>query len=390
MIELALVALLDLADRSAPGRDRLQDSLGVRQQRLAGRRQAHAALGALEDARAELSLQRRDARGEGRLAQVQGARGGAHGAEARDLQEGLQAWDVHLLLLLLPRGRVQSVGERNDRSQGSHDSIGHALSAGLRSVAKHPNGPSPAPRPRRRRRMTATTADTAPGRPGLVRQDTSADEGRLIDPRGQRFGAALSVAFLAVGFAAGLPFVVALLALALGISALFGTRYSVLGRPWPYVRRAPAHRAAARARARVPAPFRTGARGAGSRRGHACSSWSASRRPGGSWPRRWVDCRPCWPRRATASAAGCTSSSGGFPRSSRSWPAGRPSRSPSASGRRCRAVGAGRRCRARRCRAVGAGHPALSPRVDYGHIRVGLGHGGDSATWSARGISRRP
>ena len=85
--------------------------------------------------------------------------------------------------------------------------------------------------------MTDRTADTAPGRPGLVRQDTPADEGRLIDPRGQRFGAALSVAFLALGFAAGLPIVVALLALALGISALFGTRYSVLGRPWPYVRR---------------------------------------------------------------------------------------------------------------------------------------------------------
>ncbi len=85
--------------------------------------------------------------------------------------------------------------------------------------------------------MTDRIDDPAHGRPGLVRQDTSADEGRLIDPRGQRFGAALSVAFLALGFAAGLPIVVALLALALGISALFGTRYSVLGRPWPYVRR---------------------------------------------------------------------------------------------------------------------------------------------------------
>jgi hypothetical protein len=85
--------------------------------------------------------------------------------------------------------------------------------------------------------MTATPADIAPGRPGLDLEDAAADEGRLIDPRGQRFGAALSVAFLAVGFAAGQPFMVVLLALALGISALFGTRYSVLGRPWPYVRR---------------------------------------------------------------------------------------------------------------------------------------------------------
>jgi hypothetical protein len=84
--------------------------------------------------------------------------------------------------------------------------------------------------------MTATIADTAPDRPVLDGSGSSTDEGRLIDPRGQRFGAALSVALLAIGFAAGLPIVVALLALALGVSALFGTRYSVLGRPWPTVR----------------------------------------------------------------------------------------------------------------------------------------------------------
>ena len=86
--------------------------------------------------------------------------------------------------------------------------------------------------------MTATTVDTAPERPGLARPEISADEGRLIDPRGQRFGAALSVALLGLAFVAGLPVVVTLLAVALGVSALFGTRYSVLGRPWPYVRRA--------------------------------------------------------------------------------------------------------------------------------------------------------
>jgi hypothetical protein len=63
-------------------------------------------------------------------------------------------------------------------------------------------------------------------------------EGRLIDPRGQRFGAGLSVVLLAAGFAAGLPIVLPALAVALGASALFGTRYSVLGRPWPVVRRA--------------------------------------------------------------------------------------------------------------------------------------------------------
>jgi hypothetical protein len=81
--------------------------------------------------------------------------------------------------------------------------------------------------------MTAVTAGSSP-------TDTIAaapDDGRLIDPRGQRFGAALSVAILAAGFAAGLPVVVAFLATALGVSALFGTRYSILGRPWPWVRR---------------------------------------------------------------------------------------------------------------------------------------------------------
>jgi hypothetical protein len=61
---------------------------------------------------------------------------------------------------------------------------------------------------------------------------------RLIDPRGHRFGAGLSVAILAVAFIAGMPIVVTLVGLALAISAAFGTQYSLLGRPWPYVRRA--------------------------------------------------------------------------------------------------------------------------------------------------------
>ncbi len=61
---------------------------------------------------------------------------------------------------------------------------------------------------------------------------------RLIDPRGHRFGAGLSVAILAVGFAAAAPIVIPLIALALGASAFFGTRWSALGRPWPFVRRA--------------------------------------------------------------------------------------------------------------------------------------------------------
>ncbi|HSS36846.1 MAG TPA: DUF4395 domain-containing protein [Patescibacteria group bacterium] len=59
---------------------------------------------------------------------------------------------------------------------------------------------------------------------------------RLIDPRGQRFGAALSAIVLVVGVALDLPIVVALVAVALGVSSALGTRYFVFGRPWPTVR----------------------------------------------------------------------------------------------------------------------------------------------------------
>jgi hypothetical protein len=83
--------------------------------------------------------------------------------------------------------------------------------------------------------MTATIASTGPGRGP---RPESAGDGRLIDPRGHRFGAALSVVLLIGGFVAGLPIVVVFLTLALGVSALFGTRYSILGRPWPVIRKA--------------------------------------------------------------------------------------------------------------------------------------------------------
>jgi hypothetical protein len=90
--------------------------------------------------------------------------------------------------------------------------------------------------------MTLTPADPSSARPepvssGLVHLGVDTAQGRLIDPRGHRFGAALSVVILALAFAAGMPVVVALLAVALGVSAIFGTRYSILGRPWPVVRR---------------------------------------------------------------------------------------------------------------------------------------------------------
>lgn len=60
---------------------------------------------------------------------------------------------------------------------------------------------------------------------------------RRIDPRGHRFGAALSVAILVGGYLADSAVVVPVLAFALGVSAVLGTRYSILGRPWPIVRR---------------------------------------------------------------------------------------------------------------------------------------------------------
>ncbi len=61
---------------------------------------------------------------------------------------------------------------------------------------------------------------------------------RAIDPRGHRFGAGLAVVILALGFLAQVSLVIPAIALALGVSASFGTRYSILGRPWPFVRRA--------------------------------------------------------------------------------------------------------------------------------------------------------
>jgi len=61
---------------------------------------------------------------------------------------------------------------------------------------------------------------------------------RLIDPRGHRFGAGVSVVILALGFVASAPIVIPAIGLALGASAFNGTRWSILGRPWPLVRRA--------------------------------------------------------------------------------------------------------------------------------------------------------
>ena len=61
---------------------------------------------------------------------------------------------------------------------------------------------------------------------------------RKIDPRGQRFGAGVSAIVLAIAFTLGLPWLAALVGLDLAISAAFGTRLFLPGRPWPLVRRA--------------------------------------------------------------------------------------------------------------------------------------------------------
>ena len=66
---------------------------------------------------------------------------------------------------------------------------------------------------------------------------SSPGQPRLIDPRGHRFGAAFSVVLLVLAFVIERPVIVAAVGLALGVSAWFGTRYSILGRPWPYVRK---------------------------------------------------------------------------------------------------------------------------------------------------------
>jgi len=61
---------------------------------------------------------------------------------------------------------------------------------------------------------------------------------RLIDPRGQRFGAGFSAVILAAAVVLNLPWVVALVALAMAASAGFGSQYWLLGKPLPFIKRA--------------------------------------------------------------------------------------------------------------------------------------------------------
>jgi hypothetical protein len=60
---------------------------------------------------------------------------------------------------------------------------------------------------------------------------------RMIDPRGHRFGAGLSVVLLAVSFALQAPIGVAVVLATIGVSAAFGLRWSVYGMLWRRIAR---------------------------------------------------------------------------------------------------------------------------------------------------------
>ena len=70
--------------------------------------------------------------------------------------------------------------------------------------------------------------------PSAVPADAEArlPKARMIDPRGHRFGAAVSAIVLLAGFALSAPFLVALALLSIGTSAAFGLRWSVYGVAW--------------------------------------------------------------------------------------------------------------------------------------------------------------
>jgi hypothetical protein len=61
---------------------------------------------------------------------------------------------------------------------------------------------------------------------------------RTIDPRGQRFGAGVSVVILVIAFVTGWFWLAALVGLNLVAASLFGTRLFLPGRGWPIVRTA--------------------------------------------------------------------------------------------------------------------------------------------------------
>lgn len=60
---------------------------------------------------------------------------------------------------------------------------------------------------------------------------------RVIDPRAQRLGAALSAATIALAVIGGLAWLAAIVGVALAVSAARGTSWFLFSRPWPWVRR---------------------------------------------------------------------------------------------------------------------------------------------------------
>lgn len=71
-----------------------------------------------------------------------------------------------------------------------------------------------------------------------VPSDPLTPPARLIDPRGQRFGAGVSALVLGAAYVLAEPWIAVLVGINLAVSAAFGTRLFLPGRPWPAVRRA--------------------------------------------------------------------------------------------------------------------------------------------------------
>jgi hypothetical protein len=76
--------------------------------------------------------------------------------------------------------------------------------------------------------------------PSAVPADAAArlPKARMIDPRGHRFGAGVSALLLIVAFLTGTPWLVAFVLLSIGVSAVFGLRYSIYGAIWRRIVRA--------------------------------------------------------------------------------------------------------------------------------------------------------
>jgi len=60
---------------------------------------------------------------------------------------------------------------------------------------------------------------------------------RTLDPRGQRFGAGVSVVILVVAFLTGWFWLASLVGLNLLVASAFGSRLFLPGRPWPIIRK---------------------------------------------------------------------------------------------------------------------------------------------------------